>query len=262
MRGFNGVVLTQTTVDAAVRKKRNNVAQVSKTVDNALSLLHVLGEEGTSTAMELAKLTGLSRTIVHRSLVTLEKQGFTRRQGSSYSLGLAILQLSDRIEGDIREAARPGLERVAEKYETTSILVVADGTEGVILDEFVSQSGPAQIRYSLGFRSSLASGGHGRAILAYSSPEIVEATLGQIDDDATRERVRASLEKIRKAGFAFSSDEVRSGVSGMAVPVLDRHGFAFASIGVVTVVGRFPEQDEVAGMLKEVSTAISTRVMR
>lgn len=238
------------------------MAQVSKTVDNALSLLHILGDAGSSTAIELAKLTGLSRTIVHRSLITLEKQGFTRRQGSSYTLGLAILQLADRIETDIRAAARPGLEKLAAKYDTTSILVVSDGTEGVILDECVSQSGPTQIRYSLGFRSSLVSGGHGRAILAYSSPEIVEATLAQVKDKTAVEQLRRSLDEIRANGYAFSSDEVRSGVSGLAVPILDRRNVAIGSVGVVTVAGRFPGLEDVADAVKDVTAGIAERLLR
>ncbi len=238
------------------------MTQVSKTVDNALSLLHLLGETGSATAVELSRMTGLSRTVVHRSLVTMERQGFTRRHGSTYSLGFSILRLADGVEPDIRDAARPGLERLASTFDATSVLVVADGPEGVILDEFVSQSGPAQLRYSVGFRSSLTLGSHGRAILAYSEAAIVEAAIADLADQSSVEHLHSQLEQIRAAGHAFSTDEVRSGVSGLAAPVLDRRGRAMASIGVVTLSGRFPQPEEVARELKEVAAQVADRLMR
>lgn len=237
------------------------MVKISKTIDNALHLLRVLGQTGSATAVELSRLTGLSRTIVYRSLITLEKHGFTRRAGSKYSLGLSILQLADLIETDIRAAARSGLEDLATRYNATSILVVADGTEGVLLDEFVGHAGPTRIRYSLGFRSSLAVGGHGRTILAFSPPGVVEATLAKIEDERAVRQLRKTLDEIRAQGCAFSSDEVRSGVAGMAAPVLDRHDVAVASVGVVTVAGQFPDQQDVARSLKKVTAEIAARLV-
>ncbi|WP_344818094.1 IclR family transcriptional regulator [Microbacterium soli] len=238
------------------------MAQVSKTVDNALWILQLLGEQGAATSIELAKLTGLSRTIVYRSLSTLEARGFVRRDGSSYSLGLTILNLSDSIESDIRTAAQSGLEQLAARYDATCVLVVADGTDGVILDQRVSQSGPTQIRYSLGFRSPLAAGGHGRAILAFSPPKVVEAMLGKLSDVGTAERLRETLSEIRRRGYAYSSDEIRFGVSGLAVPILDRKRRAVGSIGLVTVAGGLPDLDDVSRTLMSTSASISEQLLR
>jgi DNA-binding IclR family transcriptional regulator len=237
------------------------MTQISRTVDNALSLLKHLGETGPATALQLSRGMELNRTIVHRLLVTLEGQGFVRREGSTYTLGFSILQLADRVEDDIRSSARSGLERLAKAFEETSVLAIADGTDSVVVDQFVGGGSGAQIRYRLGFRNSLAFGGHGRAILAFSPREVVTSTLERLSDGEA-ERVRRSLEEIRTAGYAFSSDELRSGTSGLAVPVRNRRGVAVASIGIVSPISRFPDVSKVLDVARDVVRDIEHVLVR
>lgn len=233
------------------------MTQISSTVDNAMGILRLVGESGSATAIELAKKTGLSRTIVYRALITLEKHGLVRSSGSKYSLGYSILQLADHVDNDIRSAARPGLEELATAYHTTSILFAREGTECVIIDQCVSQSTPTQIRYSLGFRSSLSSGGHGRAILAFSPPDVIEQVKDAVADPDAVASLEAALVEIREKGYALSSNEIRPGVTGLAVPTVDRDGYAIGSIGLVTLAGHFPDVDEVAQSLMGVAADVS-----
>ncbi|HEY8458699.1 MAG TPA: IclR family transcriptional regulator [Actinopolymorphaceae bacterium] len=237
------------------------MAQISRTVDNAMSLLKHLSEHGPATALQVSRDMQLNRTIVHRLLVTLERQGFVRRQGSAYSLGFSILQLADRVEDDIRTSSRPGLERLAKAFDETAVLAVPDGTDSVVVDQFVAGGKGAQIRYRLGFRNLLAFGGHGRAILAFSPPEVVASTLERLSEQEA-DWVRRSLEEVRTAGYAFSSDELRSGTSGLAVPVRNRHGLAVASIGIVSPVSRFPDVSKVLEVATDVAREIEQGLAR
>lgn len=219
------------------------MVQTSSTVENALAVLLRLGENGPATALQLSQQLKLNRTVVHRLLVTLERQNFVRRVGSSYALGFALLRLSDAVEDDVRAAASVPLERLASGLLETSVLVLPDGIHAVVAHQSLSPREGPQIRYRLGFRSPLSSGGHGRAILAFSPPDVVDRALHELPSHEAK-RVRASLEEIRDLGYAISTDELRSGASGLAVPVRNRQGVAVASIGIVSPAGRFPPTDE------------------
>ncbi|MDT0201843.1 helix-turn-helix domain-containing protein [Nocardioides sp. AE5] len=238
------------------------LAEKSKTVDNALRLLLILGEVSSATALELSRMTGLSRPIVHRLLTTLHERGFVRREGSSYSIGFALLQLADGVEGDIRNAAEPGLNKLSSEFGQTSILAAIDGLQSVIMGQQVSQVSLNQVRYPIGFRSSLATGGHSIAILARSKEAVVDEIIRLCNSDSDRARLEKHLGQARRLGYAFTEDEVRSGTSGLAVPICGRHGFAVGSIGLVSPAGRFPDRDSVAAAARGVADDIEKALVR
>lgn len=233
----------------------------SKTVTNAMTVLNALADESPASALDVSRTTGLSRTVAHRLLRTLEEGEFVRRSGSRYSLGFALLRLSDCIENDIRSAARQGLEDLATQFSGTSVLVVPEGTDGVVIDQRVSQQTLSQIKYPLGFRSRLNQGGHGLAILAFSPSPVVTEILGTLTDPTERETLTAMLGTIRESGYAFTSNVLKTAASGLAVPVQDRHGNAIGSIGIVTTLADFPDRSLVAESAKRVARQIQTQLV-
>ena len=215
------------------------MVQISKTVDKALVLLLELGTGGPGTALEISQRVRLDRTVVHRLLVTLKERGFVRVQGGIYELGFAVLRLADMIESDVRIIARPALEHLANTLGETSILAVPDGGDSVVADQCVRSKGATAIHYRLGFRSPLVSGGHGRAILAFSSSDVVASALSLLNP-AEAARIQDALAEVRLRGYAQSTNELRSGTAGLAVPIRNRQGVTIASIGIVSPVGEFP----------------------
>lgn len=235
------------------------MTQISKTADQALRLLTHLADEGAATALDLSRALDLNRTVVHRLLKTLEHRGFVTHEGSSYRVGTAALRVAGQVESGLRALAASGLEQLCELFSETVILSVPDGVEAVLVDQRLSSRRDAQIRYGIGLRHSLAYSGHGRAILAFSSDGLVEEVLALTDDDQV-EWLRAALDEVRERGYAFSKNELRSGISGLAAPILDHHGRARASIGVVSPTGRFPDPDDVAAETQKIAAEISERL--
>jgi DNA-binding IclR family transcriptional regulator len=103
----------------------------------------------------------------------------------------------------------------------------------------------------------LSSGGHGRAILAFSPPDVIERVKELVGDPDAVGSLESALVEIREKGYALSSNEIRPGVTGLAVPTVDRDGYAIGSIGLVTLAGHFPDVDDVASSLMSVAADIS-----
>lgn len=217
--------------------------ETSKTVDRALFLLRAVGEHGPTSSADLARRTGLNRTVVHRLLATLEQHGFVRRSADGYGIGMAVMELGDRVELTVRERARPVLERLAGEFGETAVLSVADGGEVVALDQVFGGRHMVQVRYQPGFRHPLTLGAHGRAILAFADQAATQAALAAVPDPAA---LRESLALTRERGWAFSHDELQLGASGLAVPLFDDQGRAIASVGIVAPVARFPDLADLA----------------
>lgn len=212
--------------------------ETSKTVDRALILLRAVGEHAPASSADLARRTGLNRTVVHRLLATLEQHGFVRRSAHGYGIGTAPLELADRVETSVRERARPVMRRLAHEFAETAVLSVVDGDEAVALDQVFGGRHMVQVRYRPGFRHSLAVGAHGRAILAFADESVTQTLLAAAPEPAA---LRELLALTRERGWAFSHDELQLGASGLAVPLFDGRGRAIASVGIVAPVARFPD---------------------
>lgn len=208
--------------------------ETSQTVDRALVLLLAVGAHGPATSSELARHTGLNRTVVHRLLATLAGRDFVRREGDRYRLGTALVELGGRVESRLRERARPVLETLAARFGETVVLAVPEGRDAVALDQVLGGEHLVRVHYAAGFRHPLTKAAHGRAILAYADLPVRDREL------------QASLREVRDRGWAFSHDELQLGASGLAAPLLDAGGRAVGSVGLVAPANRFPDVEEVA----------------
>jgi DNA-binding IclR family transcriptional regulator len=196
------------------------VAEQSKTVDSALTLLTQVADAGESpTAASLARTLGLSRTAVARLLATLEAHGLVRRTGPGWGPGLGLLALAAGVEPELRTLARAELEGLAARFGETAVLSVRDGDEAVAVDQVVGAGGGSVVRihYRPGTRHPVSVAASGRALLE-GGP----------------------------AGAVTSEGELEPGVRGIAAAVRGRDGHPVASVAVVAPVHRFPPDDEVA----------------
>lgn len=210
------------------------MAEQSKTVDSALALLTLLaGGAGTrpaATAASLARALGLSRTAVARLLATLESHGLARRADDGWEAGLGLLALATAVEPELREIARPELERLAGRFGETAVLSVRDGDEAVAVDEVVGRTGVVRVSYRTGTRHPLTVAASGRALLDTSG-----------------------------AGAVISEGELEPGVRGVAAAIRTAAaGHPVASIAVVAPAHRFPPDDEVARAVAEAAQRIGS----
>jgi DNA-binding IclR family transcriptional regulator len=216
------------------------VTEQSKTVDAALTVLALLSQgEGRCTAAALARGLGLSRSAIARLLSTLEAHDLARRTGDGWGLGLGLLALATNVEPLLRDAARPALEMLAERFGETALLAVREGDEAVAIDQVVAAGSQiVQVRYRPGARHPLQVAAHGRALLATPDPPGAAPPV------------------------VVSEGELEPGVRGVAAPIVDSRGRPIASIGLVAPIHRFPPERAVAEAVRSAAAGVTRGLAR
>lgn len=217
-----------------------SMAETSKTVDQAVRVMHQIRAGGAAPTAELARRLGLGRTVVARLVATLERHDLVRRTPHGVDLSYGLVGLADMVSPALRRVAWPHLQRLATTCHETAVLAIIDGDDAVAVDQVVSEHRVVRVHYHPGTRHSLAAAAHGRAMLAHADP----ATIHRL---ATAARgLGAELDHIRSRGYAVSHDELEHGVTGIAAAVLDASGRPLASLGVVAPTPRLPATGEPA----------------
>ena len=210
-------------------------------VQNALRVLRALSEvERGLGVTELASRLGIAKSTCHRLLSTLAADGFVQQHDNGrYALGLALWELGSRVVGrlELREVAHPILEELRNSTGETIHLAILDGESVVYIDRFESESTLTLFR-RIGFRAPAHVTSTGKAILAFSPPEVVERVLnsglrrvgpGSI---TSKKKLLAALDKIRSEGCVVSVEESEAGVASVGAPVFDHSGSVVGSISL------------------------------
>lgn len=220
-------------------------------VDKALSILECFSDNELELSLkQLAEKTGLYKSRILRLCGTLIDHGFIIRLGRSiYKLGPRIMVLGKIYErsNSLVSLARPILRELASITGETSKLYVIQGFKRVCL---VREKGTFPLSYNVeeGDTFELYTGAGGKALLAYSSKEFRDQVFNTMAIkkvtsaiDIKRSHIEDELAKIREQGYACSSGEIFTEVSGIAAPVFDdRHNVC----GALTIAGptqRFTE---------------------
>jgi DNA-binding IclR family transcriptional regulator len=220
--------------DAGAPKKR---AQTSKrgepvaearqgntlqTLDRGLEALSMISQRdnGMSVA-ELAAGLGVHRAIGYRLATTLESHGFiTRRADGQLHLGAGLLTLASRFQPQLRTAAQPLLQRLAQETDATAFISIAQGNSCVAILVAEPEGLLLRLAYRVGSRHPLQLSAAGIAILA-----------GRPEKPGDSQEVR----KARHLGYSVTRGQLQRGAVGVASPLLARKGtLGFeASVGVV-----------------------------
>ncbi|MEI8057515.1 MAG: helix-turn-helix domain-containing protein [Actinomycetes bacterium] len=143
-------------------------AETSQTLDRGLSVLELLASAPDGlTVTDIAGELGVSRTVVYRLVVTLEKHALVRRSSDGRCrLGLAVLSLARQVQPSIRDAALPTLQRLVDSAGATAHLTVVDGPDALVIAVVEpSRPGP-HVALRPGMRHPVDRGAAGLAILS------------------------------------------------------------------------------------------------
>jgi len=212
-------------------------------VTTALRLLKAFGtDERDAGVSDLARRLGIAKSTAHRLLNLLAAEGFARRTaGGRYGLGIALWELGSRVVAnlDLRQVAHPILERLRNQTQETVHLAILDGTEVVYIDRFESQA-TLQLFRRIGYRMPVHATSSGKAILAFSPPEVIGTALAPRlkrlapKTIVSRQALLAELPRIRARGYVTSLDESEIGVGSVAAPLFDARARV---IGAISVAG-------------------------
>lgn len=217
----------------------------------ALDLLEGLAQRPNGAGIsELAELTSLSKSSVHRILTALvERQYVVKDENTKiYRLGFRLLSLSGAIleSLELKQVARSGMRQVAEACGETVHLLCLDGLDAVYIDK-VDTPNAIGLKSQIGKRIPLYCTGGGKAILAYKSPAFVQSYIDKTPLLActqhtltTPQALLDELAQVRQQGYALDREEHHSNITCIAAPLFSRSGEVAASISISAPSYRFP----------------------
>jgi len=197
-------------------------------LEKGLELLECLANHGTPmTQSQLARALGRGPNELFRTLMTLDRCGYIRRDpvSGAYSLTLRLYELSHThspFEELVRAAARPMRQLADELQESPHLSVIHHGRLLVLAQE--ESAALVRISIAVGGTFPLLHTVSGRLLLAYLEPEQLEDTLRLVDEYATwtadqRADLRDRLARIRAQRFEYAYSETNQGVHDLAVLV-------------------------------------------
>lgn len=224
------------------------------TVNRVIRLLAALADGPESTTVgQLAQMTDLPTSTVHRLLQLLRDEGVVQQEMNShtYVIGAEFYRISSRVASSLKldTVARPFLESLAGQFDETILLgqhlptrhayhfiARADGTDVL------------QYRIQLHRPLALAWGAAGKAILAFLPEDQIEETfalhgpspisgapLPHLDD------ISSELARIRQQGYCATNAETLRGARGIAAPIFGPAG-VIGSICLASPKERLPHE--------------------
>lgn len=239
----------------------------SQSLERALEILFVLADSETPLPVsEIARRVPIPKSTAYRLIRTLENNGMIERKAKGQiSLGLRILDLARRLhqqlDQDLLTTARPVMEKLTDKLNETSLLVVRKGAtattvdyvEGERLIGFVANNGRIHL---------LHRGASGKAILAFEDDTTIHKIVSELDE-VNYDEVLKDLKHIKENGYTMTVAEVDPDTLAIAAPIFDSYDKVCASLTIVGPKGRFTKEiinvtiNEVKKSAKEISTKIS-----
>jgi DNA-binding IclR family transcriptional regulator len=250
------------------RERPDALGSLGTSVGKALALLDALGAGGLSLGVsELARRVDLPKSTAFRLLSCLEDGGYVVRRAREYSLGRRLFELGNQIAycqpSGLRDIALPFLSDLYERTHQTVHLAILDGVDVLYLEKLFghqSTKSPSHV----GRRVPAACCGLGKAMLAFSSPAVVDQVVAHGLRPRTRYTISVTqlfleeLELIRQQGVAFDREEVALGLTCVAAPIL-HGGRAIAAISVTGSTTRF-DPTSIVPAVRQVAAEISERV--
>ena len=226
------------------KTKRNSKSPYQiQVLDRALALLDALSQQGPDLALgEISQLLKLHKSTAHRLIMVLERHRLLEKNSRTgrYRLGLKLFELGTKAVSqlDLREQARPFLERVVLETGETVHLCIYDDGEVVYVDK-IEPARSVRLASSVGRRNPAYCTAVGKAIMAFLPEAQVEDAVKKHGlQPLTRKTVstlvelKAELDQIRERGYAIDDEENEEGVSCVGAVVRGFDGEPVAAISV------------------------------
>lgn len=253
-------------IDISERENSTN-----RSLERALHLLVVMETLGRPQNLtELSSATQLAKPTVQRILSVLERYHLVEKRLGRYHLGVGVLPLAHGylLGNDLSRAALPVLQELAVATGETASLFVRLGFQRVVVQR-VEGSNPLRYVLPIGQRLPLHLGVGKVLAAAMSEEELLQMidSLGEMFHargvPLGKAQFLAELEKVRKQGYAVSSNEREFGVASVSAPVKDSGGNVVAAVSIAGPVDRLGSKTaELAIEVGRAAQAISDRFSR
>lgn len=237
-----------------------------QSVNNALAIIDVLCEHDNLGLAELASYMNLGKSTVFRLLYTLQHKGYVSKdRNSKYHLSFKFTRIGTIVtkRSQLIELVHPFLNELSSlSGETAHLVTWHSDTEIIFIDKVI---GTATIRMEsmVGFTRLAHMTATGKTLLAYSSPEVIQAYMNQATFPMQTPKSIPScselehlIPQIRAQGYACDNEESETGLTCFAAPVLSM-GQAIAAISISGPTSRMEEnRDRYTNLVKDVALKI------
>lgn len=211
-------------------------------LQRGLGLLNLFaGAETTLSFTQIAGMSGLPSSTLHRFLINLQSTGFLSCDaGGNYRLGVACVFLGQAAIGslDVRRMSRPFLQELNRRTRETIHLTVRDGLSAIYVEKIDS---PEQLRIHsrIGASVPLHCTAVGKILVAFlpeaeqaSILERVELKRFTVNTVGNLQEFQAELQRVRKNGHAMDLEEHEPHIRCVAAPIWDHAGAIHASLSI------------------------------
>lgn len=187
---------------------------------------------------DLARLTGIPRPTVTRLATTLVTLGLMKQEhgGERFMLGPGVVSLARVFLAglDVRAAARPLMQALAEAAGGSVYLAVRDGLEMVLIEACRPRSSMLAARLDVGSRTPMANSALGRAYLSAVEPAERDAMIETLrlarggDWSNLEPGLRRALDDCHQLGYCISAGEFHREINSVSVPLVGPNGEVMA----------------------------------
>ncbi|MGH3466660.1 MAG: IclR family transcriptional regulator [Thermocrispum sp.] len=222
-----------TSTDGQTQVARRSVVQ---SVTRAFDILNLLRDTASPMSVqEIARSSGLDRTVVHRLLRSLLHQSMVVEERGLFRLGPAPILLANRYLDDllVRRLALPYMVELQANdiadQPWTATLSVAVGDVSAVIERIWTPKTPLDLVLSIGDTFPMHTTATGRSMLAYYDTARLAQTIG----NKRAEELAPVLEDVRAAGgVGTSKGEAVPGVEAIAAVILSRRKVPVAAVSV------------------------------
>ncbi len=224
-----------------------------KSLLRAIDLLTLLEENAALSVTEIADLLAFPRSTTYKYLAVMKECRMVEYDGvlGKYKLGMRLFEFGTAVQNRIAidRIAHPHMEELSDHLGETVGLTVVDGNHALYVEKVEPTRSTMVLLFRRGIRFPLHAGAASKILLAHQQDERIEAFLRTqklvkytektiVDPDKLRQEIKA----IRKAGYAFSEEEIDIGVRALAAPIFDHEGRIAAGLVVFGPAQRIDEQ--------------------
>ena len=216
-------------------------ADYLESLARGLRVIHAFDRDRRAlTLSDVAKLVGLPRASVRRTLHTLIQLGYVEADDRLFRLTPRILTLASAylLSNPVVDVLQPAVEHLSAQTKEACSAAVLDGDDVVMIAHASPQrliSASAQI----GLRLPAAASSLGRVQLAAWSDKALDQFLARIQlaklTKATvvnKSELRKAIVKVRGDGFSLVDQEVEVGFRSISVPVKRFDGKVAAALNI------------------------------
>lgn len=216
---------------------------------------------------EIARRTGLAKSVTSRIVADLIAEDFLERADRGVRVGIRMFELGELAQRS-KELRQLALSAMADLRQATGLTVqlsVLQGTDQVYVEILQGRVAKIDIRSRIGGRVPAYATAGGKAVLSRSEPHVVDRALsvplkplgpGTVTDEHA---LRQQIQRARDEGIAFEIEESNPGVTCAACAMLRPDG---TPIGAISATGAVGEVDlaHVGPAVKMAALSLNRRI--